>query len=1162
MRRVEILINNYTTQATPGGNIAPIYVGIKSNTAQTTNDAIENYLDISNNFKVSLNYSLAEIQDISKRNGAYSLPITLPGTKNNHFWFGHLYDVKSDFTFFNPNFKLEVKLLVDSDVIIEGYLELISVERVTDPDTEGDDIYYRAVIYSESLNLYSDVGELTLQDLDMAEFGHTFSIDSVSASWAHTWEDGYVYPMYYNSDAFYELQDFYPAFFLRKITEKIFESHNYGMTGSLLENDEFNKEIIPYTGEQTRKISPEEQEKRQFKASVTGPSQSFNVGTWSQGGDFIVNGPGSKIIWNNDAGIDGNFDNDNNYDTSTGVWTIKNTGNYDILWYTKGRVRIKNNTGATVSVNSSNKTGIVRSVVARTRDGVETIATSNANSGGGAIFSGSLPGLPEYPNQLSPNEAWESNIAYPLLQSSSFVRLLENDEVTISINVKFGTYYTDSNGDPADIDVDYVIINDSTIYGTSIPYLNYFRVISQPLNLVGGDYLDPSNYLSDKIKQKDILDYIIKKYNCFIQIDPDNNRKLILSPRPDFYDETYLPQNTLDWTDKIDRGSQTIQFLTQLQNREYVFKFKEGKDIWNENYQKETGEVYGQYKFKFANEFVQGSKEIEIPFSPTPLVKTTFNAIVPSISAADPKSDPRILYWGGLKDSVNDGQAVWALEGYDKPNLQLTTETFTQYPYAGHYNDPYNPTVNINFYDPAYVYYPDIQSATDNNAYFQYWSDYLRQIETGKLLTAKFDLSPKDINYIRKNFNTRIFIKDSYYFVNKIVNFNATQEELTTVELIKIDEGIRFKKSIFTGPLDPVSNDPVAVTSVTPPYGTFTELSFVKGGFNSVSSDDNVIIGKNNRLEATNRSIVSGKNNILLGAESAVIGSNNNIIGGSNNLILSGGSNDISPTGSIFLNVRGMTQGDALNNTVYITDGSYWDESGNYNMVGTIIKAGQYYLDIDSFELKNATELKALGSIQNPIRVDSNFTTGALDTDPTAISSGFSTANSAKNGAIIGGYSHQLTSTYSVLIGGYNNEIPNTVTASVIASDYNITASYSNTFFTKNIWQSGSLRLSTQVINGISGGLTYSPIYAFPGQETTVLVCDTSAGPITINPNKKFEQSGFTIMVNAGGSASVNNVTIDPGGSDQIDGSTTRTLSTNYESLIMVYDGNDWYTFS
>ena len=63
------------------------------------------YLDISQDVPVPLNFSVAEIQDISKRQGGFSKTIELPGTANNNNLFSNLFDVNITDTTFDPNIR-------------------------------------------------------------------------------------------------------------------------------------------------------------------------------------------------------------------------------------------------------------------------------------------------------------------------------------------------------------------------------------------------------------------------------------------------------------------------------------------------------------------------------------------------------------------------------------------------------------------------------------------------------------------------------------------------------------------------------------------------------------------------------------------------------------------------------------------------------------------------------------------------------------------------------------------------------------------------------------------------------------------------------------------------------------------------------------------------
>jgi hypothetical protein len=328
----------------------------------------------------------------------------------------------------------------------------------------------------------------------------------------------------------------------------------------------------------------------------------------------------------------------------------------------------------------------------------------------------------------------------------------------------------------------------------------YFKNTAQTSELTQGDYLDLAGYLPDKVKQKDLIKDLITRYNLYISVDPDNDKLLIMDTRPDYYNAGEV----LDWTDKKDFSSEdNIELLSELQFKEMLFTWKKDDDSDNKAYTAATGDVYGQFEYIFDNDFVKGVKKVESPFSPTPMIKNTeFDAYLPSIDMESPKIKPRILYWGGLKDTDPVGGA-FSIDYIDTTNGLIGTWNNTsinnQYPYAGHFDDPLTPTLDINFGTCKYYFYNDYTYLTNNNMFNTYWNDYAKQIEGGRLVTSKFDLNEVDIRYIKENFNSKIFVLDSYYYVNKITDYNPLKNQVTTVELIKIVEGLAWEGQIFAG---------------------------------------------------------------------------------------------------------------------------------------------------------------------------------------------------------------------------------------------------------------------------------------------------------------------------------------------------------------------------
>jgi hypothetical protein len=445
-----------------------------------------------------------------------------------------------------------------------------------------------------------------------------------------------------------------------------------------------------------------------------------------------------------------------------------------------------------------------------------------------------------------------------------------------------------------------VAINTSAwIKHTNISGGNWIKNHVSATEIQQNEYIDISRFLPDKIKQKDLIIDLIRRYNLYIQTDADNPRQLIFDTRPDFYERGEI----LDWTDKKDYSSpDEIELLSDLQSKLMIWSYKQDSDEYNTTYQQVTGDIYGQYKYYFDNDFVKGEEVIESQFSPTPLVRTPFAAIVPGIDPMKPKVQPRVLYWGGLRNCNN-----WSWSYLD-PVTGLTgpTVSFTTYPYAGHFDDPISPQIDINFGNNKYYYYDDWAYITDNNMFNTYWSDYIRQIESGRLITSFFYLDEYDIRYIKDNFYSKIFILDSYYYINKIVDYKPLTNGITKVELVKIVDGVRWEpkktqRQISPRPITALTLDNLVIAgngNNTGNGGVVIGSGNVGGGV-SVKSDRTsvfryALIGDNN-VSSGDQQMIVGSRNSVIGDKSAVIGGDDNSILNSNSFIAAGSNNYIAP---------------------------------------------------------------------------------------------------------------------------------------------------------------------------------------------------------------------------------------------------------------------------
>ena len=163
-----------------------------------------------------------------------------------------------------------------------------------------------------------------------------------------------------------------------------------------------------------------------------------------------------------------------------------------------------------------------------------------------------------------------------------------------------------------------------------------------------------------------------------------------------------------------------------------------------------------------------------------------------------------------------------------------------------------------------------LNSITSNNLFNRYWRNYYNQISSGKLVTSKFYLREVDINLIKDNLNVRIFVKDSYYIINKVIDYKPLEDGLTTVELLRIEQG-----SSFTSTSNPTSTYPTAPPTyqvTTPSTGPF--LSNIS---TPTQSPDVMVLGDDNEVGADVSSIILGdSNNVYDNSDNVlVIGDNN-----------------------------------------------------------------------------------------------------------------------------------------------------------------------------------------------------------------------------------------------------------------------------------------------
>lgn len=704
------------------------------------------YLEVQDGTAFPITFSVGEIRDISQRSGSFSKSLTFTGSKSNIEQFGHLYDVNIDDSSFNINTVTECSVIQNGITIIErAYLQLISVNKSEQSTNANESITFTAVIKDTAGDLFTNINNKYLNEVDCSDLNHTFNATNVVNGFANNVTNGYKYILPYTPTSNIPIKEFKLAVFAKVYFDRIFARAGKSYTWATLQDCRFDKLVIPYNGDGT-----------------------------------VINVDAYKSVFDKNTSLSGTHTggaiNISNITTLTSLTEVTDnanllnptTGQYSTPFYIStgesininvnlSRVLTLTNPSASVvrpklplggGFSNSIATYRVRLIVMRNGVAVQTIILSDAQveqltSGVNTIYNDSV------------------------VASAAITGLNQGDIVTFKLDVNTSTagrvYRTSTNTAVA---VTYAFTNDLTVSIT--PSQNNTGLFGT---------VDVNELIPKQIKQSDFVKSVLTMYNLFAITDPNQPDNIILIHRDDYYDVGEVK----DWSQKIaNEREKVITFLPDLTKKKLQLSYKDDSDDANKAYKDFTNETYGQVEYTFDNDYIRDIERKELIFSPTPSAVTPFGAVTPMISGSTPKNNIRILIDNGvqpLPTPITITQYAGSV---------FSTSNYAQ---ASHFENPINPSYDINFGICDYYLY-SIESPTANNLYNLYWRRTLAQLNTGKMLTAYFDLNEADIASLK--LNDKIWCENAYWNINKVIDYNANDKQLTKVELISVDEGIRL----------------------------------------------------------------------------------------------------------------------------------------------------------------------------------------------------------------------------------------------------------------------------------------------------------------------------------------------------------------------------------
>jgi hypothetical protein len=730
------------------------------------------YLDVKEGTSFPLNFSIGDIRDISKRTGNFSKTITLVGNSNNNNLLNHYYDVNIQAGTFNINQLTSCDVIQDGiPVMTNATLQLINIKKSQLTSAYEQMVEYEVLIKEDRGTFFTDISNKYLNNIDFSDLDHFVDAQVVIDTFDYSVTDGYKYVMPFNIDNQYQFNWFKPAIYAKTYFDRIFATAGYSYTWDGLVAANFDKLLIPYNGDQNivdwndYKVVAE---KAAFSETKT--QDILGTANWTSINQYPMEARNLTTGWTETIDQQNLF-NTTNGQYTTPQWVGNNSGESYIYEVSMaGELSLKFNTSVRLYPDG---TAAYRVFL--------------------LVKVGNTPNVKCY----LPDLIYDDDVNYfatpTVVSLGTFNNIFTFNATTDGIGgggidvggiqiMQIGVDVVNTFSITGDVYNTFVYWQPGTTTTPQTPniYLNItnFDVTIRPSDNIplNSGITTMNNFIPEKIKQSDFIKSIFMMYNIYATADPDNQNNLILISRDEYYDSG----KAVDWTNKLMKDKeQSMIFIPELNNKKLRLTYKADTDSPNTVYTGVTNEIYGQVEVTFDNEYVKGIDVKELIFSPTPVQPTIFGAFLPLLNGAAPKTNIRILYDNGQVTA----QEVIINSGYD-----TTTSTGGAYPYISHFRgDPFNPLSDINF-APAQYYYYQVNQNTNNNLYNSYWRRTVAQINGGKLLTAYFLLNEVDIQLME--LNDKIRIDNSWWSINKIIDYNANDLVPTKVELISLETEI------------------------------------------------------------------------------------------------------------------------------------------------------------------------------------------------------------------------------------------------------------------------------------------------------------------------------------------------------------------------------------
>lgn len=866
----------------------------------------------------SITKSITDITEPQSRKSTYTKTVSIPRSKEADKIFSHIFEFNAIDLTFNPANRAAVRYECDSEIILEGYIRLNKIGR-----TNNNEITYDCTMFSKTADFMSTIGGAYLTDLYESTAGyegldvydHPLTKELQEWSWDNQIIKNYptLIPFAFGTGYVYALVDYgfsqdatnfiYTqigcSIYEKEYLTKIISWAGYTLqSGGWVDTDDVINHLIIPSSPEVYQLTSADIALREFAANTplltsTGTTTSNNLPI----GSFSTP---DVIQFSNEI-----FDTGLNYNPANGKFTVVSTGVYDLNTLIDVNATFTPTTGAAVKTVCDIH-GFIQ-VWHTPYLGAATLVSSlpiyiTSDDAAFTIGARSTSTTPTYPDtDYMSGKAWGK-----LLQTTPAARnvnppdryqlsvlgapLMTGD--VIEIKWKAGIYAT-STSSFAYVSSDDLFVDSGGAYYTgnatlSIAVGSFFNKVANN-TMTEGNTLQMLDVIPKNVKMSDYISSLLRRFNLILDANIDNPKELILKQS-----DAYYGTDVINIHKKIDRKKVIESYpMATLDIKKYYYSYKPDADYWNARYTQSWQQVYGDRQVDVLSEFAKAEKKTEIIFSPTCMVGIAGNnRVLPTIYAVDDNNQPkttkhniRSLYYAGLKPCLN----AWGHTNYVSVFGIPLTDYYTEYPYAGHWDDPYTPTLDINFGLVNEVFYDDDTdytipiTATDNNLVNKYHAKDIRQLTDPDSRIVKCHVHIRPLDFVNFTFDKLYEWDYAFWRLQEITNYNPASHETTECTFLKLVSVPDFTPNGFpaTGSPDLVDPDQtggdVDMTEATPVKGTrsydqpdnnnyLSKSVVVQGDFNYVShmAKNVEIYGDSNKVFAEAKNIkIQGDSNII-----------------------------------------------------------------------------------------------------------------------------------------------------------------------------------------------------------------------------------------------------------------------------------------------------------